>query len=331
MSGSLTVEARARRRRRRTAGWTTLAGLAVLIGAAVTARSWRTELPDPIATHWGTDGTANGFSSLNAVVRAMLIGGTMLVLGFGAITFWLGQSAWTRRAGAAGTIWSALFVSTLTLGSLSMQRGLADARDAGGIDGVLLLAILGSLVPAIIVAAAVAGDPHQPTTEPIDRFAPRVDLAAGERVHWIGVAQSTTAMLVGLAAVALVIALVALTHLWALLIVVLLLTTLVAVMSSVVVRIDEGGVTIRSSLGWPRTRIPLDEIVRADVTMVRPLRDFGGWGWRVGRAGRIGVVLRAGEALLVERTGDRSVVVTVDNAGVAAGLVNALADRARAA
>jgi len=303
----------------------------VLIGAAVTASSWRAELPDPIASHWGADGTANGFSSLTAVVRTMLIGGSLLVLGFGAITLWLGQSAWTRRVGAAATIWSALFVSTLTVGSLSIQRGLADARDAGGIDGVLLLAIVISLVPAIIVAAAVAGDPHQPTAERVDRHAPRVELAAGERAHWSGVAQSTAAVLLGLAAVALVSAVVALTHLWVLLIVVLLLTALVAGMSSVVVRIDEDGVTIRSPLGWPRTRIPLDEVVRADVTTVRPLRDFGGWGWRVGRAGRIGVALRAGEALLVERTGDRSVVVTVDNAAAAAGLVNALADRARAA
>jgi hypothetical protein len=308
-----------------------VASLAVLIGAVVTALSWRAQLPDPIASHWGADGAANGFSSLNATVLTMLIGGLILVLGFGAITLWFGQSAWTRRVGAAATIWSALFVSTLTVGSLSTQRGLADARDAGGIDGVLLLAIVGSLVPAIMVAAAVAGDPHQLTTEPVDRHAPRVQLAAGERPHWSGVAQSTTAMLVGLAAVALVIALVALTRLWSLLIVVLLLTTLIALMSAVVVRIDEDGVTIRSPLGWPRTRIPLDEIVRADVTNVRPLRDFGGWGWRVGRAGRIGVVLRAGEALLVERTGDRSVVITVDNAAAAAGLINALADHARGA
>ena len=71
------------------------------------------------------------------------------------------------------------------------------------------------------------------------------------------------------------------------------------------------------------------ELVRADVRDVRPFREFGGWGWRVGRGGRVGVVLRAGESLLVERTGGRSVVVTVDGARAAAGLVNSLADRSR--
>jgi hypothetical protein len=61
------------------------------------------------------------------------------------------------------------------------------------------------------------------------------------------------------------------------------------------------------------------------------MRDFGGWGWRVGRGGRVGVVTRKGEGLLVERTGGRSIVVTVDGAAGAAGLLNALADRERRA
>jgi hypothetical protein len=121
------------------------------------------------------------------------------------------------------------------------------------------------------------------------------------------------------------------TRLWGLLIVVLLVFALVAAMSSAVVSVDDDGVTIRSPLGWPRIRIPLDEVVRADVTEVRPLRDFGGWGWRVGWHGRVGVVLRRGESLLIERTGGRSVVVTVDDAPTAAGTINALADRVRGA
>jgi hypothetical protein len=331
MSESVTVQARARRRRRRTAGWTTLASLAVLVGAALIARSWRSVLPDPVASHWGAHGTVNGFSSLDATVGVMLSGGSLLVLGFGAITLWLGQSALTRRIGAAGTIWSALFFSSLTLGSLNAQRGLVDARDAGDIGGVLVLALVGSFVVAVIVGASVPGDAHQPTTQPVDRSAPRVALAAGQRATWTGAAVSRTAILIGLAAVALVLALVLVTNLWGLLVVAVLLFGLIATMSSAVVRVDDDGVSIRSPLGWPRTSVPLDEIVRADVTQVRPLRDFGGWGWRVGRGGRVGVALRRGESLLIERTGDRSVVVTVDGAATAAGLVNALADRARSA
>jgi len=178
-------------------------------------------------------------------------------------------------------------------------------------------------------AISVAGDERQPTTEPVDSGAPRAAHADAGPATWTGAAASPMAMLAGLAAAVLVFALVLLTQFWGLLVVVILLVALIAAMSSAVVRVDSSGVTIRSSLGWPRTWVPLDEIVRADVTEVRPLRDFGGWGWRVGRKGRVGVALRRGEALLIERTGGRSVVVTVDDAATAAGLVNVLADRAR--
>src|SRR4029453_15051863 len=106
--------------------------------------------------------TVNGFSSLDAVVGVMLGGGFLLVLGFGAITLWFGQSALTRGVGGGARIWSALFFATLTLGSLNAERGLTEARDAGGIGGVLVLAVVGSLVAAVIVGVLVPGDVHQP-------------------------------------------------------------------------------------------------------------------------------------------------------------------------
>jgi len=185
------------------------------------------------------------------------------------------------------------------------------------------------IVIAVIVAISVAGDERQPTTAPVDPGAPRATQATAGPVTWSGAAASPMAMVLGLAAGVLVLSLALLSQFWSLLLVVLLVVALIAAMSSAVVRVDGSGVTIRSSLGWPRTHVPLDEIVRADMTDVRPLRDFGGWGWRVGRKGRVGIVLRRGEALLIERTGGRSVVVTVDGAATAAGLVNVLADRAR--
>lgn len=315
--------------RRRTAGWTTAAGLAVLVGAALTARSWRAELPDPVAVHWGADGQPDGFSSLGAALWLMLGMGAGLVLLFGAITFWLGHSAWTRRVGVAATLWSALFIATLTVGSLALQRGLTDARSTGGIGGVLLLALAGSLVPAVLVAVVIPGDPRLPTADPVDPGAPRALLTAGESTQWTGSAHSPAALLIAVVSAALVIALVAVIQSWALLLVAAMLLIVVGAMAAVQVRVDADGVTIRSALGWPRLLIPLDEIVRADMAQARPVRDFGGWGWRVGRAGRVGVVLRSGAALLVQRTGDRSVVVTVDDARTAAGIVNAFADRAR--
>jgi hypothetical protein len=228
-------------------------------------------------------------------------------------------------------IWSALFLSLMTLGTLYIQRGLADARDVGGIDEVLFVAIIGSLLPAIVVGVLVPGDPGLPAKDAIAADAPRATLADGERTTWIGNADAGSAIGVAVLAVAAVLALVVVTRVWALLIVVGLIGILIASMLRWVVRVDGTGLTVRSALGWPRLRVPLDEVVRADVIEVRPLRDFGGWGLRVGRGGRVGVVLRRGEALLVERTGGRSVAVTVDGAATAAGVLNALADLARQA
>jgi hypothetical protein len=102
-------------------------------------------------------------------------------------------------------------------------------------------------------------------------------------------------------------------------------------MASFHVRVSAAGLTVRSTFGWPRTTVPADEVERADVVQVRPVHDFGGYGWRLGRQGRTGVVVRAGEALEVTRTGGRALVVTVDDAADAAALLNTMAERARAA
>jgi hypothetical protein len=320
--------ARTTARVRATAGWVTATGLAVLACAAGIAESWRGQLPDPVAIHWGVNGP-NGFSSLNALLATLLGAGALLVLGFGAVLLLLGRSAVTRRIVTAVTVWFALYLSALTLGSLYIQRGLADAHQAGGLGVVLGVAFVGSLVPAVVAALLVPGDPRQPTHEAVAADAPRVALPEGELSAWTGRTESGPVVGLGLAAVALVLALVVVTHIWVLLTFVVVLAVILAAMALFVVRVDRAGLTVRSVLGWPRIRVPLDEVVRADVTDVRPVRDFGGWGLRVGRGGRVGIVLRRGEAVLVERTGGRSVVVTVDDAHTAAGLLNALADRQR--
>jgi Protein of unknown function (DUF1648) len=318
-------------RRRRTAGWVAAAGLAALVATTVVALSWRAQLPDPVASHWAVNGRADGFSSLNGILVVMLGVGVALVLGFGAVTLRLGQSAVTRRIGAAAMSWSALFLSLLTLGTLNIQRGLADARDVGGIGAVLLVAILGSLLPAVMVAVLVPGDPDLPTSDPVAADAPRANLSGGEGTTWIAHADAGPGIGAGVLVGALLLALVVMTRVWILLIVVGVVGILIGSMLRWVVRIDSTGLITHSAMGWPRIRVPLAEVVRADVIQLRPLRDFGGWGLRVGRGGRVGVVLRRGEALLVERTGDRSIAVTVDGAATAAGLLNALADRARSA
>jgi hypothetical protein len=93
--------------------------------------------------------------------------------------------------------------------------------------------------------------------------------------------------------------------------------------------VDRRGLTVRAPLGFPAVTIPLDEIAAVDVIQVSALGDYGGWGWRIGRRGRPGVVFHSGDALQVTRGDGRRFVVTVDGAQEAAALLTSLTDRVR--
>ncbi len=96
------------------------------------------------------------------------------------------------------------------------------------------------------------------------------------------------------------------------------------------VLIDEQGLAARA-FGRDVLRVPLAEVAEADSVEVDPFWEFGGWGLRVDVAGRVGLVTRKGPSVRIRRADDTEVVVTVDDAATAAGLLNPLADRARPA
>lgn len=318
-----------RPRARRVVACSALAALLLVAAAAAVVWSWREELPDPVASHWSGAARPDGFMSLGAFVSttvAMVVGCSLL---FGAIGWSRGVASSTRRTVAATTVWVGGFGATLLLGTLAAQRGLDDASSADLSGAVLALALLGPLVPAVVAALLVPGDPRRPAVAAPGPDAARLDLGPGERVVWIRRVRGGPALAAGGAAVLGTALSAVLSQLWALLVAPVLLAVALAAMFAFTVRVDATGLTVRSALGWPRTHVPADEIERARVSRVSPLRDFGGWGWRVGASGRTGVVLRAGESLEVERTGGRGLVVTVDDAATAASLLNTVAERAR--
>jgi len=91
--------------------------------------------------------------------------------------------------------------------------------------------------------------------------------------------------------------------------------------------IDESGVALspRSIIG--PGPVPLERVRSADVATVRAIRDFGGWGYRLGRDGRRGWITRSGDALVVHRLGEPDLVYTVDGATDAAAVLNTLVTR----
>ena len=105
-----------------------------------------------------------------------------------------------------------------------------------------------------------------------------------------------------------------------------------AVLSSTwfTVTVDRRGLAVRSAARLAaRSSCRSTRCVQAEVVDRRPFPEFGGWGYRVGRGGRVGVVLRTGEGSRSSAPAAASLVVTVDDAATGAALLNTLAARAR--
>ncbi|MGN6426556.1 MAG: DUF1648 domain-containing protein [Leifsonia sp.] len=298
-------------------------------------------LPDPVATHWGPSGAADRFGpAWTTPLITVLVG--LGVPALIALTTLPGM-----RRGGRGPSYRLLgafapavttVVIVLGTGALLQQAGLADAHDAPAIWAPLVAAFACAipvgvacwyLQPAVAAPAAATGGAARP-----------LPLAGTERAVWLGETsiQPVGGVLIGAAVLIVVVAAVA-TWLfgdqpgaaWALTAVALLLLVLAACTLVFRVRVDASGLTVASIAGFPRFRVPLQQIASARATTVEPMGDFGGWGIRSGLDGRFGVVLRRGPALEVERTNGRRFVVTVAGADTAAALLQALVERARTA
>ncbi len=293
------------------------------------AFAWRASMPDPIAVHWGTHGP-NGFGSFtpNMLWPEAAAAGSAILLW--AIGFFVGYQAILRRFTAGMAVWMATLFSGVNLSILSVQRGLADAHEAGSISGPMAVVFTAATVGAIAAAALCPADPPLPTSAPLSPSAPRLALRPGEQASWIrdvtARAYGPAVSLVVLGAAILGVA----TREW----IIAALTglafgLLLAFLLHWTVTVDRDGLTARALISRPRIRVPLDEVESAEVVDVRPVAEFGGFGIRGGRGGRVGVVVRKGEAIQVHRTGGRVLVVTVDDAETGAALLNTLAARTR--
>ncbi len=315
--------------RARTTLLTLAVPLALACATVAVPWSWRDELPDPIAMHWGTSG-ADGFGSLtpNIVIPATFI--AVVALFLWALGFFWGRQALTRRASAAVSIWFAVLLTTLIVGGLNLQRGLEDARDTGSLNGTLLLSFGLATVGAVGAALLMPGDPPQPTSTPVSPTASRLALKPGEQASWVRAVATRGYLALAVSVTVFAVVMGVLTRAWIFgtVLGIVLGTAMVSFMRWTVT-VDREGLTVRPIVRRPSVRIPLNEIESTEVVTVRPIREFGGYGIRGGKGGRIGVIVRKGEALQVRRTGDRVFLVTVDDAETGAALLNTLAARSR--
>jgi hypothetical protein len=316
--------------------------LALAAPAAVAALAvalqlwWLPSLPDPAAIHW-SGATPDGFGPAwtYPVLTVLLAAGLpVLFAGFARASARSGEWGSTIRFLGAVSAGISLGLSLALTWSVAAQRGLDDGGDAPGVGAALAA---GLVLGALAGAAAWFGQPAV-STSGTRAAAPARPLAlgAGERAVWMRTATMSrggmAALVCGLLAlIAAVVstAFVAPDRRVAWILAGVLAVYVAALLSTTVfrVRVDESGLTVRSGLGIPSFRVPLDDVAGAAAAPVQAMAEFGGIGVRSGQGGRFGVVLRSGEALRVRRGDGREFVVAVDDAPTAASLLMALAAR----
>ena len=303
--------------------------------AVVVLLTWLPTLPPEVATHWGLNG-ADGFGAPATYLWILLGVGLGLPVLMAIVTLAAVGAHWggaARLMGALAAGMSALAAVT-SLGSLAIQRDLADPADAPGVGGVVAVAF-GAL--AVVGAIAWAVQPRVRaeqgrTLEP--RYA--VHIAKGERVVWVatvtmprGALFSLLAVLFGLVVLAAFMLGTGVEGGWVVAVVALVVGFALAATTSFRIKVTPEGFSARSLLGWPRVRIPLDEVESARAVDISPFGEFGGWGWRIAVDARTGIVMRRGAAIEVSRRGRRPFIATIDGAEEAAALLQSYVDRSR--
>ncbi|MBS1672450.1 MAG: DUF1648 domain-containing protein [Actinobacteria bacterium] len=293
---------------------------------------WLPELPDPAATHWGPSGVDGFGPPVMFAWMTVLLGFVLPALL--TITTLIGlRGRWGGAARLLGGL--ALGISGLSavvnLSAVGSQRGVADAGGAPDLGWAMIWAF-GAFV--VLIGLGWLVQPHvRPAPATPLQPAHVAAITKGERVVWLATAtMSRTAIGVIAAVVVLIVGITAFMairftdRMWVPLLTLALLGVAFASSTAFRVRIGPEGFSARSLIGFPRTEIPLDEVVSVRAVECHPFGEFGGFGWRLGLDGRTGIVLRTGPAIEIERRDKRPLVVTVDGADVGAGVLQAYLD-----
>lgn len=299
------------------AGW----ALTVVV---VTVLPWavRDRLPDPVASHWGLDGRPDG--SLPLLADAILPAAMLALM---VAIPWRAVTTADRRIGQ----WL-LAVVTAVVALLAALRVVTLAANLDAPDWSAAGRLTPSVLVVVLVVAGVGAALGRRVGATLPERAPRRrSVMATARLDdevlvWHGRASAPPALL-AMPLIALAAAFAAVLAPGGLrgplVAVAILIGVVAAAFGSVRATVGPAGLVVRLGvLGWPRVRVPIDDVETVEVEDVEPLH-YGGWGWRV-VPGTRALVLRRGEAIRVGRRSAPTLVVTIDDADSAAGVLSAL-------
>jgi uncharacterized protein DUF1648 len=289
----------------------------IAVALLVTPFAMSTRLPDPIAIHWGFSGSPDGSGpvALIAIISFVVVGAAWIVF----VRAYRAQVA-QSLAGAMTWFFVVLF-GWIEISTITTNLDRAQWQDAGSVSflTVLVVVLIAGLVQFLVWRhlGGMSTFPGRGVGS-----VPSAGLELGEHAVWVGRAAAARGFVglglsisIGAGVVAILrITPVATISLAAIALPVLSLALLRTRVSSSAVSVSLG------IIGVPRATYPLSGIIRAEVIDVRPMA-FGGWGYRIVKGARAWIV-RAGEGVRLVRPHAFDVVITIDGAEGAAGLIN---------
>jgi hypothetical protein len=283
---------------------------------------YRDRLPEPLATHWsflGRPDSAMPLTTLTTIIAAMVVP-AVLCMTFLAYRKQAHRGEVSPPMAIAGFL--AGLVAVITWLTVSANLDAATWRDAADMGFVKVALSLSVGVALAAIIARVSRPLESPAAAVFD--VPHAGTTPGSRAVWVGSARARWALPLTLGCLALAVVLARVNMLAG---VGAALTSLVGLwFTSIRMTVDRHGVRIAyGPMRWPVQRLPLAEIRQAAVLHVHPMA-WGGWGYRgsLKVLRQAAVVLRGGEGVKLELSGDRTFVITIDGAREAAGLINDL-------
>jgi hypothetical protein len=306
-----------------------IAGVLVTVELAATG-------PARITTHWGLAGHPNGFGSpYTYPVLIAAVSVAIIVLLGGTTVLAAHRAPFTVMLKVLGIspIWITVLLAVGLGGALLEQRTAASVSNAPNPSFAL---IVGAVSASVLAAGSwfLLPKAEKSPTERDIITVPPVELATGERASWIRRAAASRTILLVFVGVGVLLGAAEILVLlstegqfwWFSFIPVVVLVILLSNLAFTV-RIDSRGVRIRSVIGFPSIWIPITNVESANVVDVLAFSQYGGWGVRFTLNGRLGIILRSGQALEIHRKKGIVVVITVDDATTAAALINGLVQR----